>query len=83
MPDLLSGLRDAARSLRRAPAFASLAVTILAMGIGATAVLYTLVQAVLLRELPFEDPERLVWMYNTRTERDRAPLRRSSVKACR
>ena len=36
--------------------------------------MYTLVHAVLLRALPFEDPDRLVWMYNARTERDRAPL---------
>ena len=47
---------------------------ILATGIGASTVMYTLVQSVLLRELPFQDPERLVWMYNARTERDRAPL---------
>ena len=74
MPDILIGLRHAWRSLRRAPACAALAITILATGIGATTVMYTLVHAVLLRELPFDDPERLVWMYNKRTERDRAPL---------
>jgi putative ABC transport system permease protein len=71
---LLYGVRHAARSLRRAPAFTALAVIILGTGIGATTVMYTLMQAVLLREMPFGDPERLVWMYNTRTERDRAPL---------
>ena len=74
MSDFLSGFRHATPSFRRAPAFAVLAILILATGIGATAVMYTLVQAVLLRELPFENPERLVWMYNKRTERDRAPL---------
>lgn len=74
MPDLLPGLRHATRTLRRAPGFAALVVTILGTGIGASTVMYTLVQAVLLRELPFTAPERLVWMYNTRTERDRAPL---------
>ncbi len=62
------------RALRRAPRFAALAVAVLASGIGATTVMYTLVRTVLLRALPFEDPERLVWMYNARTERDRAPL---------
>ena len=74
MADLVSGFRHATRSLRRAPAFTALAVAILATGIGSTAVMYTLVRAVLVRDLPFDDPDRLVWMYNTRTERDRAPL---------
>jgi putative ABC transport system permease protein len=74
MPEVLSGLRHGVRAFRRAPGFAALAVVILASGIGASTVMYTLVESVLLRELPFEDPSRLVWMYNTRTERDRAPL---------
>jgi putative ABC transport system permease protein len=73
MPEFLS-LRHAARVLTGAPAFSALAVTILAIGIGATTLMFTLVQAVLLRDLPFQDPGRLVWMYNLRTERDRAPL---------
>ncbi len=60
--------------LRRTPSFSALAVTILAAGIAATTVMYSLVHQVLLRDLPFEDSGRLVWMYNTRTERDRAPL---------
>jgi putative ABC transport system permease protein len=62
------------RALARAPAFSALVIVVLGTGIGATGVMYTLVQTVLLRALPFEDPERLVWMYNARTERDRAPL---------
>jgi hypothetical protein len=37
---------------------------ILATGVGASTLMYTLVQSVLLRELPFDEPERLVWMYN-------------------
>jgi putative ABC transport system permease protein len=73
MPEFLS-LRRAARVFTGAPAFSVLAVTILAIGIGATTLMFTLVQAVLLRDLPFQDPGRLVWMYNLRTERDRAPL---------
>ena len=51
-----------------------LAIVILAVGIGATAGMYTLVRAVLIRDLPFVGPARLVWIYNLRTERDRAPL---------
>ena len=74
MSEFFAGLRHASRTLRRAPGFAALAITILATGIGASTVMYSLVQSVLLRELPFQEPERLVWMYNTRAERDRAPL---------
>jgi predicted permease len=74
MSDFFAGLRHASRTFRTARGFAALAVIILATGVGASTLMYTLVQNVLLRELPFQDPERLVWMYNTRTERDRAPL---------
>lgn len=74
MTAFVSGLRHAFRTFKSAPGFATLALTILATGIGASTVMYTLVQNVLLRELPFQEPDRLVWMYNTRTERDRAPL---------
>jgi putative ABC transport system permease protein len=74
MSDFFAGFRYASRTFRTARGFSALAVTILATGVGASALMYTLVQNVLLRELPFQDPERLVWMYNTRTERDRAPL---------
>jgi predicted permease len=74
MSDFVSGLRHGSRSFRRAPAFAALAIGILATGIGASTVMYTLVEQVLLMDLPFRDPDGLVWMYNTRTERDRAPI---------
>jgi putative ABC transport system permease protein len=56
-------LRDvlvAARRLRRAPAAALLAVLVLALGVGATTALYALLRAVVLRPLPFADPDRLV-----------------------
>ncbi len=74
MVDVLGDLRDGSRLLTRAPAFAALAVLILAGGIGSATVLFSLLHAALLRELPFADPDRVVWMYNRRTERDRAPL---------
>src|SRR5215831_14188134 len=67
-------LQQALRSHRRRPAFAATAVAMLAIGIGAAAAVFSLVRAVVLRELPFAHPDRLVWMYNARTERDRAPF---------
>ena len=47
---------------------------IVGVAIGAAAAVFSLVRAVILRDLPFAEPERLVWMYNARTERDRAPF---------
>src|SRR5262249_25926159 len=56
------------------PAFSIGVILMLALGIGAATAVYSLVHGVLIRSLPFRDPDRLVWMYNLRTERDRAPL---------
>ena len=67
-------LRHAVRWVARAPGFAALAIAVLALGIGAATLMFSLVHAVVLRDLPLADPDRLVWMYNLRTERDRAPL---------
>jgi putative ABC transport system permease protein len=52
--------RYALRSLRQAPAFAAVAVASLALGIGATTAVFTLVNVILLRPLPFPDAARLV-----------------------
>jgi putative ABC transport system permease protein len=70
----LQDVRAALRLMRRHATFSLFVVVMLALGIGAATTVFTLVQAVLLRDLSFADPDRLVWMYNLRTERDRAPL---------
>ncbi len=57
---LLRDLRLAWRSLRRRPGFAGAAVLTLGLGIGATGAVYTVIHAVLLSELPYPEPERLV-----------------------
>ncbi len=58
----------AARTLRRSPAFALTAVVTLALGIGATTALFSVVNGVLLRPLPWPDADRLVLVYGTRGE---------------
>jgi hypothetical protein len=58
-------LRSAGRAFRRTPAFTGGLILVLALGIGANASVFTLIQAVLLEPLPYRDPGRLVTVYHT------------------
>ncbi|MGH9362062.1 MAG: ABC transporter permease, partial [Thermoanaerobaculia bacterium] len=62
---MLQSLRSLVRSLLRAPAFTAVAVLTLAVGIGATTAVFSVVYAILLRPLPFPQPERLVGVWHS------------------
>jgi putative ABC transport system permease protein len=60
---VLRDLRYAVRALRRTPGFTLTAVLVMALGIGANVTLFTVVRSVLLKPLPYQDPDRLVQFY--------------------
>src|SRR5688572_10936910 len=66
MRTVFADLRYAFRVMSRTPSFAVAVVGVLALGIGANTTIFSIVNAVLLRPLPFEEPERLVRIF-TRT----------------
>ena len=66
-PNLLQDLRYTARTLRRDAGFAAFAILIAGLGIGASVIVFSVVNTLLLRPLPFARPSELVWIANRDT----------------
>src|SRR5690349_9934876 len=67
MSTLVQDLRYTLRTLRRDATFAAFAILIAGLGIGASSTVFSVVNTLLLRPLPFDRPEQLVWIANHRT----------------
>src|SRR5207302_11016701 len=63
MTSLLPDLRFSLRAIRRSPLFATVAILSLALGIGANTAIFTLMDQLMLRQLPIKNPDQLVMLY--------------------
>ena len=72
--DLIQDLSYAVRGLRRAPGFTAVAILTLALGIGANTAIFSVVNAAMLRPLPFHDAARLVFLWNRAPDGHPTPL---------
>ncbi len=66
---MIQDILYALRQFRRNPGFAAVGIVVIALGIGANTAIFSLIQAVILKPLPYSDPGRLVSLWETRPDR--------------
>jgi hypothetical protein len=80
MTNFLADLRFGLRMLRKSPGFALTTIAVLALGIGANAAVFSVVDAVLLRSLPLRDPERVAMIREKKSGARRFDRRAGAVR---
>src|SRR6266436_5701195 len=66
---MLQDILQAVRQLRLNPGFSVIAIGVIALGIGANTAIFSVINAVILKPLPYADPDRLVTLWETRPDR--------------
>ena len=74
MSSLFRDVRYSLRALRKTPAFTLGAIVTVALTVGATTAIFSVVYAVLLRQLPYRNVEQLFWIWSDQPGRDRTPF---------